>query len=123
MIQPKPVMKRSSIPTPVRPWRSFSVSTPVYLGMILLIFFGTIAAAQAIGWWSTSGRTSPDGTPVQVTGKNPAEIKGWMTIADVLKAYQAYLDRYPQGKYRDEVLYRIASALQARGSMRGAAAS
>jgi TolA-binding protein len=32
---------------------------------------------------------------------------------NVLKAYQAYLDRYPQGKYRDEVLYRIASALQA----------
>ncbi len=30
-----------------------------------------------------------------------------------IKAFTAYVDHYPQGKYRDESLYRIASALQA----------
>lgn len=32
---------------------------------------------------------------------------------NTLKSFNAYLERYPQGKYRDEVLYRVASALQA----------
>lgn len=87
MLHSKPVVKRSAIPTPPRRWRSIDVHPMAYLLLVLMVFFGVIITAQSMGWWSTSGRTSADGTPIQATGKDPAEIKGWMTVGEVLNAY------------------------------------
>lgn len=48
----------------------------------LLAFFGTIGAAQGLGWWSTSGRVDGRGNPV-TTGGDPEKVKGWMTARQV----------------------------------------
>jgi hypothetical protein len=87
-MQSRTVVKRTAIPTPPRRWRSIRVSPITYMAVVLTIFLGVIGGAQTAGWWSTSGQTTSDGAPVQLTGTDPAEIKGWMTIGDVLTAYQ-----------------------------------
>jgi hypothetical protein len=81
------MVKRTAIPTPPRRWRSVRVPPVVYAAIVLAVFLGVIGAAQAAGWWSTSGRTTADGAPVEVTRTDPTEIKGWMTIGEVLAAY------------------------------------
>lgn len=86
-MQSRPVVKRTAIPTPPRRWRSIRVPVTLYLAVVLAVFLGVIGAAQAAGWWSTSGRTTADGAAITVTGTGPAEVKGWMTIGDVLAAY------------------------------------
>lgn len=42
------------------------------------LFFGTIGAAQAAGWWVTSGRDA-----VVSATLTPSGLKGWMTLAEV----------------------------------------
>jgi hypothetical protein len=55
---------------------------PFIYGLVVLVaFFGVIGVAKATGNWSVSGEK------VMPTGTNPDEIKGWMTLADVSKAY------------------------------------
>ncbi|MDZ4720007.1 MAG: hypothetical protein SH847_16270 [Roseiflexaceae bacterium] len=87
-MQNKPIAKRAAIPTAPQRWRSIQIRPLVYLATVLVVFLGVIGAAQATGWWSTTGRTTADGVRIQITGTNPTEIKGWMTISDVLTAYQ-----------------------------------
>lgn len=87
MTTQRTIVKRAAVPTAPSRWRTFRAPPLAYLALVLTLFFGLIGAAQAAGWWSTSGRASVDGTPVEVTGADPAEIKGWMTIGDVLSAY------------------------------------
>lgn len=82
------VTKRAAIPTNDRQWRSLRVNPILYGLIVVTLFLGVIGAAQAAGLWSTSGRTAADGTPAEVTGADPVEVKGWMTIGDVLAAYQ-----------------------------------
>jgi hypothetical protein len=53
----------------------------------LAVFPGTIAAAQAGGVWSVSGKLSPWGAPVTISGTNPDEIKGWMSLGSVAGSY------------------------------------
>ncbi|HEX2910793.1 MAG TPA: hypothetical protein VH186_08300 [Chloroflexia bacterium] len=60
--------------------------------VVVLLFMGVIWGAQALGMWSSSGRYSPSGTPVNITGKDPAEIKGWMKLEDVVTGYNVSLD-------------------------------
>ena len=61
---------------------------PFIYGMVVLVaFFGVIGVAKATGNWSVSGKISATGEKVVPTGTNPDEIKGWMTLADVSKAY------------------------------------
>lgn len=67
--------------------RSHRVSGLAYAALVLLLFFGTIQIAQQAGLWSVSGKYTPEGKPVQLTGADPAEVKGWMTIQAVLDAY------------------------------------
>lgn len=86
-MQNRPIVKRTALPTPPRPWRSVHIRPSIYLAVVLVIFLGVIGAAQATGWWSTTGRTTTAGVKIQITGTDPTEIKGWMTIADVLTAY------------------------------------
>ena len=81
------LVKRAAIPTAPRRWHSIRVRPSLYVAVVLIVFLGVIGAAQTAGWWSTSGRTTGNGTPIRVTGADPAKIKGWMTISDVLSAY------------------------------------
>lgn len=79
--------------TTVRPApRSHHVGGLAYGALVLLLFFGTIQIAQQAGLWSVSGKYTPDGKPVQLSGADPAEVKGWMTIQAVLDAYQVDKD-------------------------------
>lgn len=70
-----------------RPRRSLHVSGLAYAALVLVLFFGSIQVAQYAGLWSVSGKLAPDGGPVQLSGADPAEIKGWMSVQQVLDAY------------------------------------
>jgi hypothetical protein len=61
---------------------------PFVFGMLILVlFFGVIGAAKATGTWSVSGKLSSTGEKALPTGQSVDEIKGWMTLGDVSKAY------------------------------------
>ncbi|MEI8306011.1 MAG: hypothetical protein WCF99_02985 [Chloroflexales bacterium] len=66
---------------------SLRISGLAYAALILVLFFGTIQVAQYAGLWSASDKLMPDGSVVQLSGADPAEIKGWMTIESVVNAY------------------------------------
>lgn len=59
----------------------------LYGVLILVLFFGIIGGAKAAGVWSVSGKLNAAGEKLAPTGMNPDEIKGWMTLGDVAKAY------------------------------------
>jgi len=64
----------------------------VYGLLALVVFLGVIFGAQAAGFWSVSGKVSASGEKVAPTGASVEEIKGWMTLGDVAKAYNVPLD-------------------------------
>jgi len=53
-----------------------------------------IEAAKLAGVWSTSGKLTASGEQVQITGTDPAEIKGWMTVGDVITAYKVPKEQF-----------------------------
>jgi hypothetical protein len=60
----------------------------IYGIVVLVLFFGVIGIAKATDNWTVSGKISAaTGATITATGTNPDEIKGWMTLADVSKAY------------------------------------
>ena len=63
------------------------VNPYLYGVLVLVLFFGVIGVAKATENWSVSGKISATGEKVLPTGTNPDEIKGWMTLADISKAY------------------------------------
>lgn len=69
-------------------WRSVAVNPYLYGLLVLALFLGTVQVARVMNFWSTSGKVTGAGEKIQPTGTNPAEIKGWMTINDVLTAYK-----------------------------------
>lgn len=85
---PTLVRKRGGAPTRPHRWRSIRVNQYLYAALILVLFLGSIQVARLAGVWSTSGRVTASGAPVQITGADPAEVKGWMTIEDVIRAYR-----------------------------------
>lgn len=64
------------------------VNPYIYGVLILILFFGVIGGAKAAGVWSVSGKLNAAGEKLAPTGTNPDEIKGWMTLGDVAKAYK-----------------------------------
>ena len=53
---------------------------PFFMPILLIVaLFGTTFTAQALGIWSTSGRDAVD-----VTKLTPADLKGWMTLQQVI---------------------------------------
>ena len=65
---------------------------PFVFGIIILaVFFGVLGGAKATGVWSVSGKVTSTGERVAPTGQSVDEIKGWMTLADVTKAYNVTL--------------------------------
>lgn len=86
-------MKAESIqdrvaPTKPRRWKSVRLGLYVYAALILVVFLGSIQVAQVAGLWSTSGKVTATGEKIQATGADPAEIKGWMKISEVITAYK-----------------------------------
>lgn len=75
------------VPTAAR-WRSVPVHPWLYALVGLALFLGTVQGAKLAGIWSTSGRFTSTGQQVQATGADPSEIKGWMTVQQLLDAYQ-----------------------------------
>ena len=47
--------------------------------LVIVALLGTVFTAQSIGMWTTSGRTT-----VEAAQLNPADIKGWMTLQQVI---------------------------------------
>jgi hypothetical protein len=47
--------------------------------MVLVVLLGTVVGSQALGLWSTSGRTAVD-----LAQLAPADVKGWMTLQQVM---------------------------------------
>ncbi len=73
-------------------WRSVTISPYLYAVLGLVILFGTIQASMAIGFWTTSGRVTGSGETVVLSGNDPLEIKGWMTLDQIATAYSVPLD-------------------------------
>lgn len=51
--------------------------------LVLAVFLGIIAAFQAAGFWTTSGKTTAGGQKVAPIAGDVNTIKGWMTLKDI----------------------------------------
>jgi hypothetical protein len=60
--------------------------------LAIALFMGIILGSQVVGVWGTSSKMDNTGQPVPVTGKDPAEIKGWMILQDVSTGYNIPLE-------------------------------
>ena len=88
------IQKRGGAPTRPPRWHSVRVNLAVYAALILILFLGVIESAKLAGVWSTSGKLTASGEQVQITGADPAEIKGWMTIEAVITAYRVPKEQF-----------------------------
>ena len=53
---------------------------PFFMPILLIVgLLGTTFTAQALGFWTTSGRDAVD-----ITKLTPADLKGWMTLQQVI---------------------------------------
>lgn len=86
-----------TIPTKPRTWKSLGINLYLYAAVVLVLFLGIIQGAQAAGMWSTSGKVTASGEKITATGTDPAEIKGWMTISEVMSAYKMTKDEFYTG--------------------------
>lgn len=77
-------------PTPTPTTRSSRrIPAVVYVGVLVVLAAVLIVGSQAMGWFKTSGRalTSTGERAVPSAGASTTDIKGWMTIQQVLDAY------------------------------------
>jgi hypothetical protein len=65
---------------------------PIFYSVaVLTVFFGIILGFQAAGVWSTSGKITAGGDPVQPSAADVNSIKGWMTLEQIATAYNVPL--------------------------------
>lgn len=64
----------------------------IYGLSIIAVFVLGIFLFDLAGFWQTSGKVDADGKKVELTGKDPDDIKGWMTLDEVIKAYGLTLE-------------------------------
>lgn len=76
------------VPTSPRKWKNVGLNRYVYAALVLVLFLGFVQTAQMAGLWSTSDKVTGTGEKIQATGTDPAEIKGWMKISEVITAYK-----------------------------------
>ena len=88
------IQKRGGAPTQPPRWCTVHVNLAIYAALILILFLGAIESAKLAGVWSTSGKLTASGEQVQITGADPAEIKGWMTIEAVISAYHVPKEQF-----------------------------
>ena len=62
-----------------------------FVAIALFLFFLPYGVARATGYWSTSGKFDGKGTAITATGRDPAEIKGWMTFGEISSGYNVSL--------------------------------
>jgi hypothetical protein len=74
-------------------WQSLPVNIFLFSLVGLALFMGTCQGAQTMGWWSTSGGGG-DNQQAGPTGADSSEIKGWMTIKQVIDAYKLTPDEF-----------------------------
>lgn len=68
--------------------------------LLIVALFGTVFTAQALGTWSVSGKTAVD-----LTKLTPADLKGWMTLQQVMDGLKLSKDDvYAAGKIPADVL-------------------
>jgi hypothetical protein len=60
----------------------------LYGALAVALFLGVIYGAQAAGLWHTSDRVTATGETVTVDPTDVTTVKGWMTLADVEKAFK-----------------------------------
>ena len=63
----------------------------IYVAIALFLFFLPYGVARATGYWSTSGKFDGKGTAITATGRDTAEIKGWMTFGEISMGYNVNL--------------------------------
>jgi hypothetical protein len=63
------------------------IKPTIFGAFILLIYFGTVFGFQAAGVWSVSGKVDSSGKAVQPSVDDVESIKGWMTLEQVISAY------------------------------------
>ncbi len=63
----------------------------IYVVIALALFFLPYGVARATGYWSTSGKFDGKGAPITATGRDTAEIKGWMTFGEISQGYNVSL--------------------------------
>jgi hypothetical protein len=68
------------------------VNPIAYAAIVLVIFFLPYGVSRVSGHWSTSGKFDGSGTPITATGRDTAEIKGWMTFGAISKGYNVSLE-------------------------------
>ena len=81
---------RSADPVPTQPrLRSVRIPLWVYVGSLVAIVGVLVLGAQAAGWFVTSGRTAAGSSErvVPAVGSSTADIKGWMSVQQLLDAY------------------------------------
>lgn len=88
------IHKRAGAPTRPPRWRTVHISLAAYAALVLILFLGVIGGARLAGVWSTSGKLTASGEQVQITGADPGEIKGWMTIEAVISAYHVPKEQF-----------------------------
>ena len=88
------IQKRGGAPTQPPRWGSIRVNLVIYAILVLVLFLGVIESAKLAGLWSTSGKLTASGEAVQITGTDPAEVKGWMTINDVITSYKVPKEQF-----------------------------
>jgi hypothetical protein len=88
--QPMLRIPRSAHPTPTPATRaSRRIPVLAYLGVLLAIVAVLVVGTQALGLFKTTGQISSSTGEriVPATGAATSEIKGWMTLQQVLDAY------------------------------------
>ena len=78
--------RRTVVPTRAR-LRSRRIPVLVYVAGLLLVGGSVVVGGQLLGSWQTSGRTTAAGDKVEATGTDPSEVKGWMSLASVIDAF------------------------------------
>ena len=86
---PQLKIPRSADPVPTAPkLKQKRIPLGLYLGGALTLIVGLIFSASSIGWFQTSGRVDGSGGKIELTATSTgADLKGWMTIQDLLDAF------------------------------------
>jgi len=67
---------------------------PIVFGIVTVtLFMGIILGAQAIGFWSVSGKVDSSGQAINPDAVNVETIKRWMTLGQITEVYGVTLDQ------------------------------
>ncbi len=93
--QPMLRIPRSAHPTPTPIRRAYRrLPLLAYAGGLIVVVALLVVGSQALGWFGTTGQTTQAGQGAEAgerlapeSGASTAEIKGWMSLQQVIDAY------------------------------------